>query len=80
MIHLAPETEALARELAAARGGTVEDAIDAAIRESARAAGLVRARRRMTVEQMLAVGEEIAAMPVLDSRSPQEIIDDLNGR
>jgi antitoxin VapB len=32
----------------------------------------------MTVEQMLALGSEIAAMPVIDPRSPHEIMDDLN--
>jgi antitoxin VapB len=32
----------------------------------------------MSVEQMLALGSEIAAMPVLDPRSPTEIMDDLN--
>ncbi len=35
-------------------------------------------RRRMSVAQMLAVGSEIAAMPVLDPRSAVEIMDDLN--
>jgi antitoxin VapB len=35
-------------------------------------------RRRMSIEEMLAVGDEIAAMPLLDTRSPQEIMDDLN--
>lgn len=35
-------------------------------------------RRRMSIEEMLAVGDEIAAMPLLDSRSPKEIMDDLN--
>ena len=32
----------------------------------------------MSIEEMLAVGDEIAAMPLLDTRSPQEIMDDLN--
>jgi hypothetical protein len=32
----------------------------------------------MSVAQMLAVGSEIAAMPVLDPRSAVEIMDDLN--
>jgi antitoxin VapB len=32
----------------------------------------------MTVEQMLAVGAEIAAMPLLDARSSEAIMDDLN--
>ena len=32
----------------------------------------------MSIESMLAVGAEIAAMPVLDPRSPREIMDGLN--
>jgi antitoxin VapB len=32
----------------------------------------------MSVEKMLAVEAEIAAMPILDPRSPREIMDDLN--
>jgi antitoxin VapB len=32
----------------------------------------------MTIEEMLAVGKEIAAMPLLDPRSPREIMDELN--
>ena len=32
----------------------------------------------MTAEHMLALGAEIAAMPLLDSRSPREIMDDLS--
>ncbi len=37
-----------------------------------------RPRRRMTAKEISAVGAEIAAMPILDPRSPQEIMDDLN--
>jgi hypothetical protein len=35
-------------------------------------------KRRMSIEEMLAVGDEIAVMPLLDTRSPEEIMDDLN--
>jgi antitoxin VapB len=37
-----------------------------------------RSKRRMTVDQMLSLGADIAAMPLLDPRSPREIMDDLN--
>ncbi len=37
-----------------------------------------RPRRRMTAKEISAVGAEIAAMPILDPRSPQDIIDDIN--
>ena len=80
MIHLSPETEALARRLAAAQRLSLEDAIKLAIEEKAFAAGVATkaSRQRMSVEKMLAFGAEIAAMPLLDRRSPREIMDDLN--
>ena len=80
MIQLPIETEALARKIAAVRGLSLEDVVSSAIEESAQAAGILRPRRRMTVEQMLALGDEIAAMPLLDSRTPGEIMEDLNVR
>jgi antitoxin VapB len=82
MINLSQETEALAKRLAAAQHVSIEDAIKLALEEKARAAGVAtepfRPRRRMSVEKMLAFGAEIAAMPLLDPRSPREIMDDLN--
>ena len=82
MIYLSQETEALAKRLAATQRLSVEDLIRLALEEKARAAGVapepLRPRRRMSIESMLAVGSEIAAMPLLDPRSPREIMDDLN--
>jgi antitoxin VapB len=85
MIHLSHETEALAKRLAEAQRLSVEDAVRRALEQQALATGLVAEtkqpiRRRMSIEEMLAVGGEIAAMPLLDARSPQEIMDDLNVR
>ncbi|AZG76950.1 hypothetical protein EHO51_09515 [Methylocystis rosea] len=80
MITLSRETEVLAERLAAARRVSVDEAVRQALEASARAAGVSPAqrRRRMTVEQMQALGAEIAALPILDPRSPQEIMDDIN--
>ena len=81
MSNLPQETEALAERLAAAQRLSVEAAIQRALETHARVAGIeqeLSPRRRMTVEQMLAFGAEIAAMPILDPRSPNEIMDDLN--
>jgi antitoxin VapB len=83
MITLSPETENLARRLAEAKHVTVEAAIrDALERQAANSGVPVDAskagRRRMTIEEMLAVGKEIAAMPLLDPRSPRDIMDELN--
>jgi antitoxin VapB len=81
MINLSRETEALAERLAAAQRLSVEAVIQRALETQARVAGIeqeLTPRRRMTVEQMLAFGAEIAAMPILDPRSSNEIMDDLN--
>jgi antitoxin VapB len=82
MTQLSQEIEALAKRIAAPQSLSVEDAIKLALEEKARAAGvadeLLRPRRRMSVDSMLAVGSGIAAMPLLDRRSPREIMDDLN--
>jgi antitoxin VapB len=88
VIHLSPQTEALARKLAATRGISMEDAIKRAIEQSAREAGVMgepEQRRDLSPEAIEGrraridrIVEEIAALPVLDQRSPREIMDDLN--
>jgi antitoxin VapB len=88
MIHLSPETLALAQRLAAAQGLSIDDAIKQAIEQSARAAGLAAAPTQprdlsdravaARKARMSAAASEIAAMPVLDPRTPREIMDDVN--
>jgi antitoxin VapB len=88
MIDLSRETEALAERLAAAQSVSVEDAIRQALEERARAAGVMpapRGRRGLSPEVLAArranmdrIVADIAAMPILDPRSPREIMDDLN--
>jgi antitoxin VapB len=83
MIDLSHETETLAKRLAEAQRLSVDATIRRALEQQATAAEITGdtmrpARRRMSIEEMLAVGDEIAAMPLLDPRSPQEIMDDLN--
>jgi len=88
MIDLSQETEALARQLAVAKRLTVEDAIRLALEEKARAEGITPERsgprdqspeaiatRRSRTDKFIAA---LATMPVLDRRSPREIMDDLN--
>ena len=76
MINLPQDTEALAARLAAAKrisaGEAIRQALEAAL------GAMETPRRRMTVEQMRALGAEIAALPLLDPRSPVEIMEDLN--
>jgi antitoxin VapB len=80
MIVLSRETEALAIRLAAAQNASVDAVVRQALEDHVRAgvAPVLGRRRRMTAEEMLAAGSEIAAMPLLDPRSPREVMDDLN--
>lgn len=87
MINLSQELEALARRLADAQSVSIEDAIKQALEARAHAAGIVTAHRpRDRSPRAVAARRahldravrEIAAMPVLDPRSPREIMDDLN--
>jgi antitoxin VapB len=67
-----PETDRLARELAAATGETLTDAIREALRERlAREAH--RARRGLSAE-VRRIQERIARLPVLDARTDDEIL------
>lgn len=88
MINLSQETEALAKRLAAAQSLSVDDAIRLALEEKARAAGVLPDLRQPRDQSPEAVTArhartnqfvaELAAMPVLDPRSPREIMDNLN--
>lgn len=80
MLRLTHDTEQLARRVAARVGRKPEDLIRAALEREAKALGVsdeLSAKRRMTAAEMLAFGKNVAARPVLDPRSPQEIADDL---
>ena len=88
MIKLSQETEALAERLAATQRLSVEDAIRLALEEKAHAAGIAMETRRPRDQSPQAVAArrartnrfvaELAAMPVLDPRSPRDIMDELD--
>ena len=82
MIDLSLETELLARRVAELQHMSVDAAVRRALERQVAATGVpTRAngtRHRMSIDEMLAVGEEIAAMPLLDPRSPKEIMDEIN--
>ncbi|MEO3435266.1 hypothetical protein [Inquilinus sp. CAU 1745] len=81
MLQLTHDTEQFARRVAARLGRKPEDLIRSVIEREAKALGVTDeppAKRRMTAAEMLAFGRKVAARPVLDPRSPQEIADDLN--
>jgi antitoxin VapB len=81
VLQLTQETEYLARLVATRSGRSAEEVIRAALEREARSLGISddRRLRRQTAAQMLAVGAEIAALPVFDPRTPREIMDDLGG-
>jgi antitoxin VapB len=67
------ETERLARELAKKTGVSITQAITIALREQ-----LAREEGRRTAprigDELLAIGRRCAALPDLDTRSPDEIL------
>jgi antitoxin VapB len=85
-IVLSPEMAALAERLAAKEGVSVEEAITQAIEQCALAVGVLEPPKRDTSPEAIAarialmeqIANEIAAMPIRDPRSPQEIMDELN--
>jgi len=83
MIDLSTETQLLARRLAEAQHATVDDVVNFALR--ACASGLTLHPRGPSSQAtdarcaaLAAFRHQIAAMPVLDQRSLQAILDDLN--
>jgi len=69
-----PEADRLARELAKSTGEGLTEAVIKALRERlAREKGRKRGRRLS--EELRAIGERVAALPVLDRRTPEEILD-----
>ncbi len=88
MIELSEETEALARRLADVQRMSIDAVVKRALETAAHAAGAtpqparlrdraaeITARRHAGMDRVV---HEIAALPVLDPRSPREIMDDLN--
>jgi antitoxin VapB len=71
-------THRRAKELARLAGETMAEAVDRAIAER-----LERIRRRRNkgalVERLLEIGHECASLPILDKRSPEEMLYDKNG-
>jgi antitoxin VapB len=67
------ETERLARELARRTGLSITDAVTVALREQ-----LAREEGKRTVlrtrDHLLEIGRRCAALPDLDTRSPEEIL------
>ena len=69
-----PEADRLARELAKSTGEGLTEAVVKALRERL-AREKRRKRGRRLSDELRAIGERVAAMPVLDPRSAEEILD-----
>jgi antitoxin VapB len=70
-----PEADRLAREVADATGEGITEAVINALRERLERLKKRRRHARPLSEELRAIGERVAAMPVLDRRSPDEILD-----
>jgi antitoxin VapB len=70
-----PEVDKLAKELAHTTGETVSEAIMTALRERLEREQARQKQTDQLVEKLLRIGQECAALPVLDSRIPEDIID-----
>lgn len=69
------ETDRLARELSAATGETITEVVRGALRERMeRNAAKVRKSRAARIAAIEKIIAEVAAMPVLDDRSEDEIL------
>lgn len=68
-----PETEKLARALAARTGETITIATRRALEERLKRTGL-QAKKAALIEDMEAMQRRLSVLPVLDHRSPDDII------
>ena len=70
----APEADRLAREVAARTGETLTEAVVVALRERlVRLRG--RPRRRPLRDELRDIGARCAALPTLDDRAPNDLLD-----
>jgi antitoxin VapB len=79
MVQLPKDTERLAQFVAERTGQSAEEVVRRAVEREAGILGVRDKRKqRMSAAEMLAFGARVSAMPLLDPRSPQEIIDGLS--
>ena len=80
MITLPPETEELARRVAARSGKTLEDVLKEGVEMEARIAGVAIAegtapRKPAQVDRAREIAKRIASRPLLDPRPPRDILE-----
>lgn len=69
-----PETERLARDLARRTGESITVATRRALEERLRRIGNIHEKARL-LEDLAEIRERCAALPIIDDRQPDEIID-----
>ena len=67
-----PATDRLARRLADLTGENITDAVRIAVEE--RLDREMRRRGKASLEELLAIAHKVASQPVVDPRTPEEII------
>jgi antitoxin VapB len=85
MITLPPETEQLARLVAARSGKTPEDVLKQGVEMEARIAGVAIAesakpRKEIDVERVREIARDVSSAPLRDTRTPNEILDEAWGQ
>ena len=70
----APEADRLARELADTTGETITDAVIVAMRERLEREKRKRESKEQLIEDLMAIANHCASLPVLDDRTEDEIM------
>jgi antitoxin VapB len=70
----APEADRLARQLAAATGETITDAVIVSMRERLERQKRKRDDRQTLIADLMAIAQHCASLPVLDDRTEDEIM------
>jgi hypothetical protein len=84
MITLPPETEQLARLVAARRGTTPEEVLKEGVEMEARIAGVAIAesakpRKEVDIDRVREIARDISSAPLRDTRTPKEILNEAWG-
>ncbi|MEA2878922.1 MAG: antitoxin VapB [Hyphomicrobiales bacterium] len=83
MITVPPETEELARRVAARRGSAPEDVVRAGVELEAQIAGVpfeaAKPRKEINLERVREIIRDVSSAPLLDKRSPKDILDEAWG-
>ena len=78
MIHLSQRTETLARRLAAARGISLDTAVELALEQASKETPFPEKRSKLPKNELVRRMEEISARcgarPLVDPRSPDELL------